>query len=163
MTVYGRLGLCAALVLLGVAGLAGHKSASAALPQLSSAQSDYIEYCAGCHGIQGTSAPARIPQLLGRVGYFMCLPEGRDYLIRLPNVAHTAIQDPQELADMMNFIVFKLGKGSAPADAKPFTAEEVQRLRQDPLRSGASLVAIRAKLVNTLIRKCGAPESLREN
>ena len=67
--------------------------------------------------------------LRDRVGYFMCTPEGRDYLIRLPNVAYSAITDNQELADMMNFVVFGLGGASAPKGAKPFTAAEVARLR----------------------------------
>ena len=130
---------------------------------LSTAQSDYIEYCAGCHGIQGSSEPARIPRLAGRVGYFLCLPEGRDYLIRLPNVAHAAIADPQELAEMMNFVVFTLGRDGIPDGARPYTGAEVARLRPLALKTGTSLAAVRAELVEKLIRRCGAPESLRAN
>ena len=99
------------------------------LPLLTTPQSDYVEYCSGCHGMQGNSAPAQIPVLRDRVGYFMCTREGRDYLIRLPNVAYSAITDNQELADMMNFVVFGLGGRSAPKNAKPFSAAEVARLR----------------------------------
>ena len=54
------------------------------LPMLTTPESDYVEYCSGCHGMQGNSAPAEIPVLRDRVGYFMCTKEGRDYLIRLP-------------------------------------------------------------------------------
>ncbi len=85
------------------------------LPDLTVAQSDYVEHCSGCHGMQGNSAPADIPVLRGRVGYFLCTPAGRDYLIRLPNVAYSAIGDNDELADMMNFVAFGLGGPSAPA------------------------------------------------
>ena len=84
------------------------------LPELTVAQSDYVEHCSGCHGMQGNSAPAEIPVLRDRVGYFMCTQQGREYLIRLPNVAYSAISDNQELADMMNFVVFGLGGNSAP-------------------------------------------------
>ncbi len=104
-----------------------------AMPELTTPESDYVEYCSGCHGMQGNSAPAEIPVLRDRVGYFMCTREGRDYLIRLPNVAYSAIADNQELADMMNFVVFGLGGASAPKGAKPFTAVEVKRLRADAL------------------------------
>jgi hypothetical protein len=89
---------------------AGLAQAEPALPRLTTPQSDYVEHCSGCHGMQGNSAPAEIPVLRERVGYFMCTPEGRDYLIRLPNVAYSAITDNQQLADMMNFVVFEVRK-----------------------------------------------------
>ena len=134
--------------------------AQPALPQLTTPQSDYVEHCSGCHGMQGNSAPADIPVLRDRVGYFMCTAEGRDYLIRLPNVAYSSIDDNQELADMMNFVVFGLGGKSAPTGAKPFTAAEVARLRTHALAT-ESLIGIRADVVEKLRGKCGAPDSMR--
>ena len=136
--------------------------AAPALPELTGPQSDYVEHCSGCHGMQGNSAPAPIPVLRDRVGYFMCTREGRDYLIRLPNVAYSAIDDNQELADMMNFIVFGLGGQSAPKNAKPFTAPEVARLRRDPLAT-TSLVAARQRVVGGLgASGCTVPESIKQ-
>ena len=135
--------------------------AAPALPELTTPQSDYVEHCSGCHGMQGNSAPADIPVLRDRVGYFMCTAEGRDYLIRLPNVAYSAITDNQQLADMMNFVVFGLGGRSAPKTAKPFTAAEVARLRRDALAT-QSLIAERARIVGTLATsKCVVPESMQ--
>jgi hypothetical protein len=130
------------------------------LPELTGPQSDYVEHCSGCHGMQGNSAPAEIPVLRDRVGYFMCSPEGRDYLIRLPNVAYSAISDNQELADMMNFVVFGLGGASAPKGAKPFTAAEVARLRGRALAT-QSLIAARATIVDRLVGTCSVPESMK--
>jgi hypothetical protein len=130
------------------------------LPELTGPQSDYVEHCSGCHGMQGNSAPAEIPVLRDRVGYFMCTPEGRDYLIRLPNVAYSAIGDNQELADMMNFVVFGLGGASAPKGAKPFTAGEVARLRGRALAT-QSLIAARATIVDRLVGTCSVPESMK--
>jgi hypothetical protein len=135
-------------------------SAAAAIPELTTPQSDYVEYCSGCHGMQGNSAPAEIPVLRDRVGYFMCTREGRDYLIRLPNVAYSAISDDQELADMMNFVVFGLGGASAPKGTKPFTAAEVKRLRARALGT-QSLIAARATVVDKLISACAAPQSMK--
>ncbi|HEX4272079.1 MAG TPA: hypothetical protein VHZ32_11860, partial [Rhizomicrobium sp.] len=132
---------------------------AAPLPELTTPQSDYVEYCSGCHGMQGNSAPAEIPVLRDRVGYFMCTREGRDYLIRLPNVAYSAISDNQELADMMNFVVFGLGGASAPKSAKPFTAGEVARLRGKALGT-QSLIAARAAVVSKLGGSCAVPDGM---
>jgi hypothetical protein len=134
---------------------------AADLPELTPAQSDYVEHCSGCHGMQGNSAPADIPVLRGRVGYFMCSQEGREYLIKLPNVAFSAIDDNQELAEMMNFVTFGLGGPSAPPKAKPFTGPEVARLRKQALAT-QSLVAIRASLIANMIRDCGVPDSMKQ-
>ncbi|MDI1295314.1 MAG: hypothetical protein PSY12_05430 [bacterium] len=30
------------------------------------ARSDYVENCGGCHGVQGSAAPAELPELRGR-------------------------------------------------------------------------------------------------
>ncbi|HKB95773.1 MAG TPA: hypothetical protein VKB94_02920 [Rhizomicrobium sp.] len=135
-------------------------SAAPALPELTTPQSDYVEHCSGCHGMQGNSAPAEIPVLRDRVGYFMCTREGREYLIRLPNVAYSAITDNQQLADMMNFVVFGLGGNSAPKAAKPFAAAEVAKLRTRALGT-QSLIAARAEVVNGMVGRCAVPQSMK--
>jgi hypothetical protein len=109
--------------------------------------------------MQGDSAPAEIPVLRGRVGYFLCTQEGREYLIRLPNVAYSAITDDQELADMMNFVVFGLGGNSAPKGAKPYTAGEVARLRSRALAT-QSLIAARSDVVGKMVGSCKVPKSM---
>ena len=156
-----------ALALLGAsaifgAAFAAQPSAEASPQRLSGAQSNYVEYCAGCHGIKGSSAPAPVPELRDRVGFFMCTPEGREYLIRLPNVAHAPVSSAEELAELMNFVVFTLGSSSVPSATPRFTASEVAMLRQRPLHPGASLQALRRQLVANLIRTCGAPAVLRQ-
>src|SRR5450432_1006551 len=90
----------------------------------------------------------------------MCSREGRDYLIRLPNVAFSAITDNRELADMMNFVVFGLGGNSAPRGTKPFTAAEVAKLRGRALATG-SLIAARAAIVDKLVGTCAVPQSMK--
>lgn len=154
----------AALLVLGAsvigatafaAGTAGGKIADPA-----QARSDYMENCSGCHGLNGNSAPAELPVLRDRVGYFLCTPDARAYLIRLPNIAHSRISDNGQLADLLNYVVFALGGTSAPAAAPPFTAEEVTRERPRALND-VSLKALRATLVARVIRACHAPASLK--
>lgn len=149
------------LVVTGLVALAATatKAATPDLMTMSAAQSDYIENCGGCHGFNGDSEPADVPVLKDRAGYFMCTKEGREYLIRLPNVAHSRIADPQELADLMNFVVFALGADSAPKGAKPFTAAEVARLRKDAMTT-ISLIQERARVVSNLPASCHAPATL---
>lgn len=162
--------LCAASLFLGVATLAQAGQHPVSLPPMGAlpaaitdpamARADYVEQCAGCHGVEGSAAPAALPELRGRVGWFLCTPAARAYLIRLPNVAHSRIRDPQQLADMMNYVIFGLGGPSAPARAAPFTAQEIAHERQFPL-SATSLKTERARHVEAAIRQCKAPASLR--
>ncbi|WP_298164334.1 cytochrome C [Novosphingobium sp.] len=168
-----RMGLFAAATLLGALSLGTLRAAEPdnhspemtadirtkmADPEL--AQSDFIENCAGCHGLRGTTVPAHLPEIKDRVGWFMCTPESRAYLLRLPNVAHSRITDNAQLADLMNYVVFVLGGKSVPAGTKPFTGEEVAHERQFALTS-VSLKAERLRLANVAIAKCRAPASLR--
>lgn len=133
----------------------------AALVDPELARADYVEHCAGCHGVQGLSAPAKLPELRGRVGYMMCTPESRAYLLRLPNIAKSRLTDNAQLADMLNFMVFAIGGESVLPGTKPFTAVEVGYERQFALTS-ASLVAERRRHVDTAITRCGAPASFRD-
>ncbi len=156
------------IVMAGGLALAVGVHASPALPDPHSvmtdpdqARVDYIEHCGGCHGVRGDTVPAHLPELAGRVGWFMCTPEARAYLIRLPNVAHSRIKDNAELADLMNYVVFVLGQGTAPAGTRPFTAGEVARERLQAL-TNANLTAERERLANQLVQQCHAPASIRQ-
>lgn len=146
-------------VALGIVAPAATQALRAAEVELTSAQSDYLGQCGGCHGIQGNTAPAPVPVLRARVGYFMCTEAGRRYLIRLPNVSYARVDD-ESLADMMNFVVFGLGAPTAPANARGFTAEEVRELRRHPML-GSEVEVTRKLVVEELIRSCGAPADLR--
>ena len=130
----------------------------AAPPTFNHAQTQFTLRCGGCHGVTGRSPPREVPNLRGTAGYFLCTPEGREYLIRLPNVSKTPLSDP-DLAEVMNYVAFSLGEGKAPPGAKPFTGDEVHRLRKAPF-TGANLMQQREKVVRKLVRNCGAPKDL---
>ncbi len=152
--------LLALLSCTGAAGAAVAEVAAGKIADPVQARSDYVENCGGCHGISGDSAPALLPVLRDRVGYFLCDPAARAYLIQLPNVAHSRITDNAELADLLNYVVFTLGGPSTPPSSPPFTEAEVSRERPHAL-SEVSLKALRVKLVERVIRACKAPASLR--
>ena len=61
----------------------------------------------------------------------------------------------QELADILNFMMFDLGGASTPKSAKPYSAAEVKQLRENStLRTG--LRARRQAVVTALVKSCGA-------
>ena len=127
---------------------------------LSPEQTRFVLRCGGCHGTLGQSPPKSVPQLRGVAGWFLCTPEAREYVIRLPNVSRAQLSDA-DLAGVMNFVTFELGEASAPAKAVRFTADEVAAIRTRPLNA-LPLNAYRRQIVDGMIRKCGAPVSLRD-
>lgn len=104
------------------------------ITRFSVGQSHYLESCGGCHGLLGVSSNQHVPPLKDVVGTFLCTAEGRDYIVRLPNVAFAPMND-DVLAATMNFVVFGLGGASTPLRAAPYTPAEVRVLRQAPLKN----------------------------
>jgi mono/diheme cytochrome c family protein len=130
----------------------------ASIPDINHTVSNYLQSCGGCHGIQGVSAIGLVPQLRNRVGWFLCTPEGRDYIVELPDVAFAGVSD-QELADILNFMMFDLGGASTPKSAKPYSAAEVKQLRENStLRTGVH--ARRQQVVAALVKSCGADSAI---
>jgi cytochrome c553 len=127
----------------------------APVPRIPDPAAAYLLNCGGCHGILGRSSDRAVPTLRGQVDAFLCLPEGREYLVRLPNVAFAPLTDEQ-LASLMNFVV---SFGVTRADWPAYSAAEVGELRRRPLL-GEPLGAYRRGLVKKLIASCGAPRSL---
>lgn len=105
-------------------------------------------------------APHSVPTLRGLAGRFLCTGEGRAYIIRLPDVALTGLSD-QLLAGVANFVAFDLGAPvpSGPR-ARPYTAAEVEQLRERPL-TGPGLRAYRAAVIRHLAARCAVPPGLR--
>jgi cytochrome c553 len=138
------------------AGMPATGSPAAQFPQ---AQRDFILACGGCHGLTGVSNSSLVPSLKGLVGYYLYLPEGRAYLPRLPNVAFSTLNDEQ-LAAVLNYMVFDLGAGSVPAGTRPYRAVEVGKWRRQPLTE-VTLSEYRRQMVEILIARYHAPETLR--
>ena len=113
---------------------------------------DYMLYCMGCHGAQAQGVPGKIPPLAGSVGLFMRTPEGRNYILRVPGAANSALPDAQ-LAAVLNWIAATYGAPDQPA-VTPFTVEEVTRVRRTPL---ADVQARRREVIRGLAATGAAP------
>ena len=98
---------------------------AAASPEL-----DYTLNCAGCHRPDGVGTPGSVPPLAGSVGRFATVPGGREYLARVPGVATSALDDAS-LAAVLNWMLDHFGDGARAVP--PYTAEDVGRLRREPL------------------------------
>jgi mono/diheme cytochrome c family protein len=105
----------------------------------------YAENCEGCHGWAGVSV-TEIPTLRGRIGYFARIPEGRRYLVQVPNVALNPSSD-EDIAAMMNWLLATYSRAQLPADFKPYSAEEVAVLRKARIDAAADRRRVVAALV----------------
>ena len=137
----------ASLVTLGLAALL------AGTPVIASPAEDYMLYCMGCHGAQANGVPGKVPPLAGSLALFMRTPEGRNYVLRVPGAANSALSDAQ-LSAVLNWIAERYGApGGGPAPAA-FTEPEVARTRHLPL---ASVQATRRQVVSALAAAGSAP------
>ena len=113
----------------GLALAAAGLLAAAAAAAEPGAEEDYVLHCSGCHRLDGSGAPGVAPGLRG-VGWLLAAPGGRAYLARVPGVAQAPLDDAR-LARLLNFVLRELA--ASPA-LPPYTADEVGRLRREPLR-----------------------------
>jgi cytochrome c553 len=104
-------------------------------PQL--AWQNWTLNCQGCHRMDGTGSDTTAPSLAGTVAKFLWAQGGREYLIRVPGVATSALSDA-DLADVVNWMLWRFDKEHLPATFKPYTAAEIAPLRAQPLRLEAS-------------------------
>jgi cytochrome c553 len=93
--------------------------------------------CQGCHRFDGSGSDATAPGIAGTVSKFLLVPGGREYLIRVPGVATSPLSD-QDLAEVMNWMLWRFDKEHLPASFLPYTAAEIAPLRARPLRLEAS-------------------------
>ena len=140
----GRRTLAAAAFAVGAIGVGAAVRASPA--------QDYVLFCMGCHGTEAQGVPGKIPPLAGALALFMRTPEGRDYVLRVPGAANSALSDAQ-LAAVLNWLAERYGAANEPPPA-PFTTEEVTRLRHTPL---ANVQETRREVVHHLSASGAAP------
>lgn len=105
---------------------------------------DYIIKCQGCHRPDGSGDNHSNPPMNGFVAKFLGVPGGREFLVRVPGVA-TAALDDKRLTDLLNWTLYRFDAPDVPADFRPYTVDEVARLRKQPLR--LERATVRAALV----------------
>lgn len=116
-------------------------SADAAL-----ARQHWVLNCMGCHTATGGGIAGKVPPLSNSLGYFTHLPEGRDYVMRVPGASNSALSD-QALADVLNWILTTMNRDALPRDFRPYTAAEVAARRRPAL---SDVATVRAGLVRAL-------------
>lgn len=102
--------------------------------------------CQGCHRVDGSGSAGTAPSLAGSVAKFVRVTGGREYLGRVPGVATSPLSDA-DLAEVVNWMLWRFDKQHLPSTFQPFTAAEIGRLRTQPLRLEAS------QMRNDLLRK----------
>lgn len=119
-----------------------------------SPQQDYILYCMGCHGGQAQGVPGKVPPLAGSVALFMRSPEGRNYVLRVPGAANSALTDAQ-LAAVLNWLAVSFPPaGASSPRPEPFTVAELAKARRAPL---ANVQETRREVVRALAASGPAP------
>jgi mono/diheme cytochrome c family protein len=103
---------------------------------------NYIVHCQGCHLVDGRETPGKIPALVG-AGRFLSVTGGREFLMRVPGVSLSVLDDA-ELAELLNWMLYRFSTEDMPADFEPYTAEEVASYRRNPL---VDVETVRHKLV----------------
>jgi hypothetical protein len=93
--------------------------------------------CQGCHRLDGSGSEGTAPSLAGTVAKFLWVPGGREYLVRVPGVATSPLPDA-DLAEVMNWMLWRYDREHLPSDFRPFTAGEMAALRSRPLRLEAA-------------------------
>ena len=96
------------------------------------AEFNWVMHCRGCHQMDATGSVGGAPNMVGVVAQFLHLPEGRDFLGRVPGVAFVSLPDDQ-VAELLNWMVQTFDAGHVPEGFQPYTASEVGRLRKRPL------------------------------
>jgi len=137
--------LCAASALLAAGPSGTPPDSSAASPPSSPAGVTNVQLawqnwtlnCQGCHRLDGSGSDATAPSLAGTVAKFLWVPGGREYLIRVPGVATSPLSDA-DLAEVMNWMLWRFDKEHLPSNFRPFTAAEMGPLRSRPLRLEAA-------------------------
>ena len=104
---------------------------------------DYLLYCRGCHLHSGDAVPSASIPSLHDLAPLLETQEGRDYLIRVPGVSQSGMND-KRLAAVLNWVLENFNGETLPNGFKPFTEEEISKARPnvlaDPLRARAEIL-----------------------
>jgi cytochrome c553 len=114
------------------------------------ARIDFLLHCSGCHRQDGTGNPEQgIPNLVGQIGHFQRLPEGREFVVQVPGMLSAGLPDDRAAA-VANYMTRRYAGDSLPADFRPYTADEAKRARET---RPADILAKRAAIYRKLLRR----------
>jgi len=125
--------------------------ASIALPSVGYSYEPRVNYelqCMGCHLADGTGESGRVPSVRSTLVPFSMIPEGREFVLRVPGVAQSPLTDA-DIAAVLNWMARKLSDAPLPAGFRDYDAGEVRALRGRPL---AQVSKARQKLLERIQR-----------
>jgi hypothetical protein len=114
--------------------------------EAASAREAWTLNCMGCHTGEGHAIPGKVPPLAGELGHLVRLPEGREFVMRVPGASNSSLTDA-ELANVLNWLIDTKNADTRPVDFRPYTAEEIAARRRPALTDVAKH---RAALVESL-------------
>lgn len=138
---------CAAQAAVAQATVIGKQARIAAhaesVTRTSSVRSQFVLHCAGCHGLDASgSVVGNVPDMR-RLGRFLRVDGGREFVIKVPGVMGSGLSD-QQVAEVTNWVLSTLAADSVPPAHTTYTADEVRRARAAPL---LDVAATRTQLV----------------
>jgi mono/diheme cytochrome c family protein len=86
----------------------------------------------GCHGRDGSGQPGRVPSLRRTLLPLSSLPQGREFLIRVPGVAQAPLSD-EDIAAVLNWMLRHVSDVAVGTGFQDYSAAEVHRQRSRPL------------------------------
>jgi hypothetical protein len=99
---------------------------------------DYMLNCQGCHLPDGSGyAEHGVPDLK-HSGTLVQRVGGREYLVRVPGVSQSGLDDAR-LAALLNWVLGRFAADTLPGNFRPYTASEVAGWRQQPYADPASV------------------------
>jgi len=107
----------------------------------------------GCHGVQAEGVPGKVPPLAHTLGRYMRTAAGRNYVLRVPGAANSALSDTR-LAAVLNWLAQTFAGDELPSNVPLFSTAEVTSLRHSPL---PSVLATRREVVRDLAATGPAP------
>jgi hypothetical protein len=96
------------------------------------ARTNYLFGCRGCHLADGRGVPPEVPSLRDTLGEIVARPGGRSYLVRVPGVLQSRLDD-RELAEVLNYILTEFNTDTLPENFQPYTPAEVSSARREIL------------------------------
>jgi len=127
----------AVIVLFGMTAIAAAESPEPV-------RANYLFGCRGCHLADGRGVPPEVPSLRDTLGQIVARPGGRDYIVRVPGVLQSRLDDA-ELAAVLNYVLTEFNAATLPADFRPYTKREVAAARKailaDPHKHRRALIA----------------------
>lgn len=117
-------------VCAGMSGMTVHAEERGYNP--ASAREAWVLNCMGCHTGDAHGITGKVPPLTGELGHFVRLPEGREFVMRVPGASNSSLSDA-ELANVLNWLIDTRNADTRPADFRPYTAQEVAAKRRPAL------------------------------